>query len=113
MMKVIEPPPAPDSNAARLNRRLLNARRLIEMLFGRLKGRWVFCSKNTFWSSVDFTRQAIEVCCGLHNFLEERDVEMPVDEDENDDALAVPHEAPAAGAGAVVRDHLVQWVGEH
>jgi hypothetical protein len=37
MMKVIEPSPAPGSSAARFNRRLLNSRRLIEMVLGKIR----------------------------------------------------------------------------
>jgi hypothetical protein len=111
MMKVIEPPPAANSNQAKCNRRLLNSRRLIEMVFDRLKGRWVFCKRNVFWNDVDFTREAIEACCGLHNLSEERDVEMPA-ENEDDNAMPMPYEeAPEAGIGSEVRDHLVR--GEH
>jgi hypothetical protein len=74
MMKVFEPPPEAGTAEARYNRRLLNARRLIEQAFGTLKGRFVFCSKNSFWNDLEFTKQAIQACCGLHNFLEKRKV---------------------------------------
>lgn len=114
MMKVIEPGPPAGTPEAQCNRRLLNCRRLIEQTFGLLKGRWVFCKRNTFWNDVAFTRMAIEACCGLHNFLQERGIGMP-DEDDVVDAMApLPHEeAPEAGVGADVRELLVQWVREH
>jgi hypothetical protein len=70
MMKAIDPPPATGTAAATFNKRILLARRVIERAFGRLKGRWVFCRRNTFWNDPEFTRVCIEVCCALHNSLE-------------------------------------------
>jgi hypothetical protein len=78
-LKVYEPPPEGNSAQAKCNRRLLDARWLIEQAFGRLKGKFVFCSKNSFWNDVCFTREAIEACCGVHNFLEVRKTDMPDD----------------------------------
>jgi hypothetical protein len=49
--------------------KLLSARRRIELTFGRLKERFVFCKKNTFWNDLDWTRTAIEACCRLHFFF--------------------------------------------
>jgi DDE superfamily endonuclease len=72
------PAPQPGTPEAKFNKRLTNVRRLIEMAFGRLKGRWVCCSKNTFWNDVEFTRHMIEACCGLHNFCEERRLRCPL-----------------------------------
>jgi hypothetical protein len=89
MMKVIQPHPPQGSAQAKFNRRLLNARRLMEQAFGRLKGRSVFCSKNSFWNNVDFTRKGIEVCCARHNYLEERLMQVP-EMDEEDDELELP-----------------------
>jgi hypothetical protein len=75
----------------------------------------VFCKRNVFWNDVDFTRQAIGACCGLHKFLEERDVQMLYVQDEDDDAVPIMprEEAPEANTGSAVRDCLVRWVGEH
>jgi hypothetical protein len=115
MMKAIEPPPAAHTAEAEFNTRILLARRVIERAFGRLKGRWVFCKRNVFWNEPVFTRSGIEVCCALHNFLEERAVDI---EGEEDNAFVDDLPLPAAGAGqagtgAGIRDLLVDWVGEH
>jgi hypothetical protein len=113
MLKVHEPPPAAGSAEAKCNYRLLNARRGIEQAFGRLKGRFVFCSKNTFWNNLSFTRAAIEACCGLHNFLEDRSVDMPDVDDVDDQLLLMPHEVADASGGIEVRAMLTEWIAEH
>jgi hypothetical protein len=121
MLKVYEPPPAIGTPQSELNFRLTNARRVIEMTFGRLKGRWVFCSKNSFWNDVKFTRDSIEACCGLHNFLEQRLVELPDMEEGNDgQAVHIPMDAGVADeplqqngqavAGRNLRDRVAAWV---
>ena len=55
---------------ARFNRSVINSQREIERAFGRLKGRWAFCRRNTFFRDPIFIRKAIRVCCSLHNFVE-------------------------------------------
>jgi hypothetical protein len=74
-LKCYDPSPPAGSPEAKFNRRVTNARRVIERAFGRLKGRWVFCSKNTFWGDLTFTKSAIVASCGLLNFLELRHVD--------------------------------------
>jgi hypothetical protein len=115
ILKCYEPSPPQGSPEAKFNRKIINARRVIERAFGRLKGRWVFCAKNTFWGDVNFTRSAIVACCGLHNFLEMRHVEMFEEDDGDDDAdhmLALPPDAHVGGIGVDVRSQLARWVGE-
>jgi hypothetical protein len=75
----------------------------------------VFCKRNVFWNEPEFTRSCIEVCCALHNFLEERAVDMEGEEDNAflDDLPLPAAGAGQAGAGAGIRDSLVDWVGEH
>jgi hypothetical protein len=115
MMKAIDPPPAVPSAEAEFNKRILLARRVIERCFGRLKGRWVFCKRNAFWNDLEFSRAAIESCCALHNFLEERKVELPGAEG------VVQHVGMAVGdnqgleeqSGEDTRDMLVKWVELH
>jgi hypothetical protein len=85
ILKVIDLPPPEGSAEAEFNKRILLARRVIERAFGRLKGRWVFCKRSAFWNNIDFICEAIEACYLLHNFLEERAVEMSGEEDEVDD----------------------------
>jgi hypothetical protein len=107
MMKVFEPPPAAGTAQARCNRRLLNARRLTEQAFGTLKGKFVFCSKNSFWNDFKFTKQAIQACCGLHNFLEERRVDAPVAHAGVDDALQpIPKAGMDPGGGCRSQRHF-------
>jgi hypothetical protein len=116
MMKAYDPPPAQGTPEATCNKRILHARRVIERAYGRLKGRWVFCKKNTFWNDLQFSRSAIEVCCGLHNFLEVRNVGMPEEDDDNEENVVhpLPHEvAQDAGDGATVRNILTAWVADH
>jgi hypothetical protein len=124
MMKAIDPVPADDTPEKAFNTRILLARRVIERAFGRLKGRWAFCRRNTFWNSLDFCREAIEACCGLHNFLQERAGEDDEDneddeddEEEGDDAavgmMPLPPDNAQQGAGQEIRGMLVDWVEEH
>jgi hypothetical protein len=107
MQKIYDGPP-PAGQAAfvaagkdKYNRCLINARRTIECSFGRLKGRFVFCARNMFVQSPEHVRCAVRVCCGLHNFLEERGVEYDVNVKiahaelnvhTNVDALAIPEQ---------------------
>jgi hypothetical protein len=56
--------------------KILLACRAIERALGRLKGRWVLlCKRNAFQNNIDLLRAAIEACCALHIFLEERAIE--------------------------------------
>jgi hypothetical protein len=104
----------PGSAEAKLNKRLLRARCGIERSFGLLKGRFVFCAKNSFWGDLDFTRAALQACCGLHNFLIDRTVDMPEVDDVPEEALPMPNEMAApGGCGAEVRDLLASWVQEN
>jgi hypothetical protein len=113
MLKVHEPPPAAGSAEVKCNKRLLNARRGIEQAFGRLKGRFVFCPKNTFWNNLAFTRAAIKACCGWHNCLEKRSVDMLDVEDVDDDLLLMPHEVADTTGGIEMRAMLTEWIAEH
>jgi hypothetical protein len=116
MMKALDPPPAADSAEAVYNERILLARRVIERCFGRLKGRWVFCKRNAFWNNLDFSRAAIEACCALHNFLEEREVELPEEVVElvNHVGEAMVDDLAHEGQnGHVTRSLLVRWVSQH
>jgi hypothetical protein len=73
----------------------------------------VFCSKNTCWNNLSFTRAAIEACCGLHKFLEDRSVDMPDVDDVHDELLLMPHEVADASSGIEVRAMLTEWIAEH
>ena len=64
--------PAAGSKEAMLNKKLTNCRRLVEIAFGELKGRWDVC--NVFWGDIEFLKFVTGVCCGLHNFVTERGV---------------------------------------
>jgi hypothetical protein len=113
MMKAIDPPPAVGTSEAEYNARILlaRARRVIQRAFGWLKGRWLFCKRNVFWNNLDFTRAAIEACCALHNFLEERDVVLPGEEEEVDHVgLAMIDDVHHGQTGQDTRSVLVQWV---
>jgi hypothetical protein len=68
-----------------------------------------------YWfPTVCFTREAIEACCGVHNFLEERKVDMPDDAMQVGVAQAMPQdEADLAGTGVEVRDLLTSWIAEN
>lgn len=117
MIKAIDAPPAAGSAEKQFNTRILLARRVIERCFGRLKGRWVLCKRNAFWNNVRFTTAAIEACCGLHNFLEERDVGLPagvedIAADHVGELILEPLE-PEGQSGSDKRGALVQWVTEH
>jgi hypothetical protein len=116
MQKIFSrPTPEEDSDKGRFNRRVINPRRLIEMTFGRLKGRWVFCRRIVFYGDPNFVRTGIEVCCARHNFLEDRDVLMPEDFDEDkveDLADMMPEDIEDVDirlGGDAVRDILVDW----
>jgi hypothetical protein len=116
MQKIFSrPTPAEGSDKGRFNRRVINAQRLIEITFGRLKGRWVFCRRNVFYGQPNFVRMGIEVCCALHHFLEDRVGVMPeeFDPDTADDLVdQMPEDIEDVDArlvGGAVRDILVDW----
>jgi hypothetical protein len=115
MMKAFDPQPAAGTKEGEYNKRILLARRVIERCFGRLKGHWVYCKPNVFWNNVEFTWKAIEVCCGLHNFLEEHAVELPIEEAEAVHVgLPLMDEVDAeAHWGQYTRSRLVDWIAEH
>jgi hypothetical protein len=91
VIKVVEPANDPASKA--MNRRVINSRRGSEIAFQRLKGRWTFCTRNKFYGDPSLVSKMVDVCCGLHNFVQGRDVEMPTD---IADVLAYPLPAAAA-----------------
>jgi hypothetical protein len=127
MLKIFPEPPANEANnfgaagKREFNRRLIAARRGVECSFGRLKGRFAFCARNTFWKCPVFCRDAIMTCGGLHNFLESRNVAYDVNleryvEDLNmhriaggDQLVRVPG-ANTQQAGRDVRDFLCRWI---
>ena len=78
MQKCFGTTPNENSREGRYNRRIINCRREVERSFGRLKGRWVFCSRNTFWGCPKFVKDAHLVCCALHNFVEKRGIQYNV-----------------------------------
>jgi hypothetical protein len=106
ILKCYEGSLPPGSPEAKLNRKVISAHRVIERAFGRLKGRWVFCAKNASWGDVNFTRSATVACCGQHNFLKIRHVEM-LEEDHCDGGAdhmhALPPDAHVGGIGVDVR----------
>ena len=72
MQKCFGNVPAENTREGKYNRCIINCRREVERAFGRLKGRWVFCMRNTFWGCPKFTKDCHLVCCALHNYLEHR-----------------------------------------
>ena len=113
------PPAAKPTDKGKFNRRIITSRRTVECTFGRLKGRWQFCHSNMHHGDPAFITVAVVVCCCLHNFLEDRNVEPDDDVLHN---MANPLELfgpPAqhqvqddAPAGRVVRDLLTKWAGQ-
>lgn len=105
----------------KFNRCVINCRREIERVFGRLKGRWAFCRRNTFIRDPGLIRSAVRVCCALHNFVEDRkleyDLEWQVQGGVEVQVTNVGH-VPIAQAGAVgvaaagraVREFLTKYV---
>jgi hypothetical protein len=75
-----------------------NARRLIEQVFGRLKGRWLMCARNMFFQEPEFVKLCNCVCCALHNFFEMRNVEFDEDQLQAAEAALNMEGAPAAAA---------------
>jgi hypothetical protein len=71
--------------------------------------------RNAFWNNLDFTHAAIDACCALHNFLEERDVVLPGEEEEVDHVgLAMIDDHVHQGQnGQDTSSLLAQWVSEH
>ena len=108
------------SGKATFNRCVINCRREIERTFGRLKGRWAFCRRNTFVQSPQFVRSAVRVCCALHNFIEERHVDYDIGWQHEGPEAPVPNIAPIPAAqqgvvgrnaeGRAVRDFLTRYV---
>jgi hypothetical protein len=111
-----------DSGMAEFNRRVLGARKKIEQAFGMLKGRFVYAARNLFWKCPAFNRDAVMVCCGLHNLFLERNVAYNVAWDQNVEdmrleqlanGVALPrmtvHER-CATAGRNVRDAVRRWI---
>jgi hypothetical protein len=47
----------------RFNCCMINAGRLVEQVFGGLKGRWLMCARNMFFQDPDFVKLCICVCC--------------------------------------------------
>jgi hypothetical protein len=112
---------------AKFNRCVINARRLIEQVFGGLKGRWLMCARNMFFQEPEFVKLCICVCCALHNFFEMRNVEFDEDQLQAAEAALNMEGAPAAAAvggqavgaqqgpaariaeGEVVRQFLRAW----
>ena len=72
MQKCYDGSPEEQTAQGQFNRAIINSRRAVECAFGRLKTRWAFCARNAFWNNPTFTRDAVHVCVGLHNFLERR-----------------------------------------
>jgi hypothetical protein len=98
------------------NKRLTNCRRLSEMAFGRLKGRWSVCTRNKSYYDPQLCKSIVEACCGLHNFLECRGRPMPDGFVENGN---IEIELPPVGAavqqqaGITKRDLLKRWIMEN
>ena len=98
------------------NRRLTNCRRLSEMAFGRLKGRWAICTRNHTYYRPAICRVMTEASCGLHNFLEDRKRDVPqldVLEQRNEPAGAAGPAVAATAIGARKRELLTKWVSEN
>jgi hypothetical protein len=100
------------------NKRLTNCRRLSEMAFGRLKGRWSVCIRNKSYYDPQLCKVIVEACCGLQNFLESKRRQMPDGfvEDQDVEFALPPAYAGAAlqqQAGMTKRDSLKQWITEN
>jgi DDE superfamily endonuclease len=107
-----------EASKREVNRRLTNCRRLSEMAFGRLKGRWTICARNHTYYSPDLCRDMTEAYCGLHNFLEGKKRDTPVCDQHVPAAAPVPWGDPASRVGmndkgAQKRELLRQWTSEN
>ena len=114
LIKCYEGTPAEHSAEGKFNRAVINSRRAVECAFGRLKTRWAFCNRNTFWGEPTFTRDAIHVCTGLHNFIQRRTGEL-LEYAQNAQGEEQPHIDLDIGDGQVnmggeVRDFLAKWL---
>ncbi len=110
LLKNYSPTPAAGTAHAMFNKKLTNCRRLVEIAFGELKGRWAICKRNVFWGDIEFLKVVTSVCCALHNFVTERGVLF-------DDALLVEGDdlgqldvADEGLAGGTVRDMIAAHV---
>ena len=114
LQKCYTPASQENSPKGKYNRAIINCRREVERVFGRLKGRWAFCNRNTFWGSPNFTRDAHLVCCALHNLLESRHVEYMPERVANMDAQAQAqvHEHPGGNTaqGVALRERLTKYL---
>lgn len=109
------------SGKGKFNRCVINCRREIERVFGRIKGRWAFCRRNAFIQEPELIRCDVRVCCALHNFVEDRNLEYDL-EWQAQGGAEVPvgnlGPAPTAQAGVVgvsaqgraVREFLTKYV---
>ena len=115
MLKCHDGAPLEDTPDGKFNRAIINSRRAVECTFGRLKARFAFCNRNTFWANPTVTRDAVQVCCGLHNFLQKRSVGIPDEVHVPGGGLGQVHvelgEAQAI-AGATVRDFITDWLSQ-
>lgn len=107
----------------KFNRCVINCRRGIECTFGRLKGRWAFCRRNTFIREPKLISSAVRVCCALHNFVERLGMEYEEEWAAQGGAgVQVANVGPAppaqAGVGGVaaqgraVREFLTKYVNQ-
>ena len=72
MQKCFSTSPGEHSREGKYNKWIINCRREVERTFGKLKGWWAFCMRNSLWGSPKFNKDAHLVCCGLHNYVENR-----------------------------------------
>ena len=69
-----------NDSAKRLNYRIVLARKEVEIVIGRMSGRWQFVKKNVHFGDPDFVTMCTQAAVGLHNFLEERTYEWDDEE---------------------------------
>ena len=113
IMKCLDYIPQANTPESKYNRCVINARRGVECAFGRLKGRWVFCKKNTFYNAPDFTRSAILVCTALHNFLQARNGLFDPNLFNNEVLEVIEEPGQVQVDGEELQSFLVKWCGEN
>ena len=69
---------SPTPEQFNFNYALIRTRRVVDCAFGRLKGRFPILWRSRLQNHV-FASDVATVCCGLHNFVEERGDVLPRD----------------------------------
>lgn len=96
---------------------MTDCRRCSERAFGRLKGRWAFCTRTKTYGNPCLVQTIIEACCGLHNWLAMRKTEFDGKEVQPEGWQRLPRDcdgfADELAAGPDVRQTLRKWVDEN